>query len=299
MSAIVRKALSLALALALCFTFVGCAEKGEALTQEEIDQIMADSINATATAETYQFDMDMSMTIDVTGGEEAVTMSMTANGTGALNNTSQEMQMIMNGTMIMGIPGQATMEMSMNMEYYIVDRWAYIKVSMPGMVENWTKMELPSEAWEMMWDSQTKIDYGQELMELLDISFLDSESIDGVECYVFDIGLNMTEVADYILQLMPEMGEIGIEPEMLTNLLQKMSISQTEWIAKDTNLMLKADAQVLMEITPEDVGATAEDFEKITMDINIEVTIHDYNQPVSVMLPPEALNATEIEIPMM
>jgi hypothetical protein len=49
-----------------------------------------------------------------------------------------------------------------------------------------------------------------------------------------------------------------------------------------------------MEITPEDVGATAEDFEKITMDMNIEETIHDYNQPVSVMLPPEALNATEM-----
>jgi hypothetical protein len=49
-----------------------------------------------------------------------------------------------------------------------------------------------------------------------------------------------------------------------------------------------------MEISPEDVGATAEDFEKITMDMNIEVTMHDYNQPVSIELPPEALNATEM-----
>lgn len=294
MSAIVKKALPFALALALCFTFIGCAGE-ETLTQEEIDQIMANSINATYTAETYQFDMDMAMTANVTGGEQPAAVSMTTDGSGALNNTSQEMQMTMNGTMTMGVPGQATVTVNMSMDSYIVDNWIYTKVSIPGiMAEDWTKMELPADMWDMMWDTETKITQGQELMELAEISFLRSEAVDGIKCYVFDVALNMTKVADYILQLMPEIGEIGVEPDMLTNLLQKVSISTEEWIAKDSNLMMKTDAHVLVEITPEDLGATVEDFEKITMDMNINVTMHDYNEPTLIELPPEALSATEI-----
>ena len=48
------------------------------------------------------------------------------------------------------------------------------------------------------------------------------------------------------------------------------------------------------EMSPEDVGATEEDFGKMTMDMNIEMKLYDYNQAVSIELPPEALEAPEM-----
>lgn len=51
---------------------------------------------------------------------------------------------------------------------------------------------------------------------------------------------------------------------------------------------------VVLEMLPEDVGATAEDFEKMTMDMKGPVKYYDYNKPVTIELPQEALNAQEI-----
>jgi len=47
-----------------------------------------------------------------------------------------------------------------------------------------------------------------------------------------------------------------------------------------------------MEIRPGDVGATEADFQKITMDRNTEAKFYDYNEPVSIELPAEALEAS-------
>jgi hypothetical protein len=47
-------------------------------------------------------------------------------------------------------------------------------------------------------------------------------------------------------------------------------------------------------MSPADVGATEADFEKMTMDMNIGQRLYDYNQPVSIILPPAALDAEEM-----
>jgi hypothetical protein len=57
---------------------------------------------------------------------------------------------------------------------------------------------------------------------------------------------------------------------------------------------VKAAMDVVLEMLPEDVGATAEDFEKMTMDMKGPVKYYDYNKPVTIELPQEALNAQEI-----
>jgi len=49
-----------------------------------------------------------------------------------------------------------------------------------------------------------------------------------------------------------------------------------------------------MRMRPEDVGATEADFDKMVMDMNIAMRSYDYNQPVSIVLPPEAADAPEM-----
>jgi hypothetical protein len=51
-----------------------------------------------------------------------------------------------------------------------------------------------------------------------------------------------------------------------------------------------------MEMSPADVGATSDDFDKVTMDIEMVMRFFEYNQPVSVVLPDEALNAEEFSL---
>jgi len=280
----IRKILLLSLALVLCFAFVGCAQKGEVLTPEQIDQIVTEAVSAAVEANTYQFDMDMSVTMEVIGGTEPGTMTMDAVGTGAIDNVHKEMQMLM--TMTMNIPEQG--EQEMGMETYIVGEWMYMEMSVPEMDEQWMKMELP----EGMWETQNQLEQQMELLETAaEVKFVDSEIVDDVDCYIFEITPDMEKLADYLSQQLGMEG-INLGELNLAELFKEMSVK--EWIAKDSYLLTKTEVHMLMELTPEDVGATSEDFERMTMDLSMGMTVHDYNQPVSIELPPEAQDAIEM-----
>lgn len=286
-SNVIRKILLLSLALVLCFAFGGCAEKEETLTPEQIDQIVTEAVNAVDEAETYKFHMDMFMAMAVVGGTDPGTMTMGANTTGVIDNMNQEMQMVMD--MTMNVPQQD--EQQMQVEMYIVDEWVYAKMSMPGMGEQWMKTELTPE----MWETQKKVEQQIELLKTAkEVKFLGSEVVDGIQCYVFDIIPDMEKLVEYLAEQQSMLG-VGLDIAKLAEVFKNMSISIKEWMAEDSLFLTKATAHMLMELSPEDVGATEEDFEKMTVDMSVEVLAHDYNQPASVELPPEALEATTIE----
>jgi len=286
MSTMIRKILLLSLALVLPFALLGCAEEEETLTSEQIDQIVVDAVNAVAEAQTYKFDMDMFMTMAVVGGTDPGTMTVGANATGVIDNVNQEMQMIMD--MTMNVPGED--EQQMGMEMYIVDEWVYMEMSIPEIGEQWMKMELTPA----MWQTQQQIEQTMELLQTAtEVKFLGSEAVDGVQCYVFDIIPDMEKLAEYLAQQQSMLG-VGLDIESLAELFANMSVSIREWVAQDSLFLTKSTADLLIEVTPADVGAAPEDFDKMTMDLSTVMTVYGYNQPVSVELPPEALEAPEI-----
>lgn len=286
---IMRKVLLLSLALVLSLAFVGCAEKEETLTPEQIDQIVIDAANALAEAETYAFDMDASVTIDVIGGTEPGTMSLAADATGVIDSANKEMQLGMN--MTMNVPEED--QQQMGMEIYIVDEWVYVKMSIPEVGEEWMKMELTPEMWGL-WE---QVDQQVELLETAtEVKFVGSEVVNGIQCYVFDIMPDMEQLAEYLAQQQGMLGMGLAEMENLEELLDKTSLLIEEWIAEDSSLLTKAQANMRVEVTPDDVGAAAEAFHKMTMDLSMDMTVYDYNQPVSIELPPEALEAPEIPV---
>jgi hypothetical protein len=289
MPTMIRKILLLSLALVLALALLGCAEKEETLTPEQIDQIVIDAANALAEAETYAFDMDASETIDVIGGTEPGTMSLAADATGVIDNANKEMQLGMN--MTMNVPEED--QQQMGMEIYIVDEWVYVRMSIPEVGEEWMKMELTPEMWGL-WE---QVDQQVELLETAtEVKFVGSEVVNGIQCYVFDIMPDMEQLAEYLAQQQVMLGMGLAEMENLEELLDKTSLSIEEWIAKDSSLLMKAQANMRVEVTPDDVGATPEDFDKMTMDLSMDMTVYDYNQPVSIELPPEALEAPAIPV---
>jgi len=285
MSAVVKRILLLSLALILSFTLVGCVEGEGGLPQEEIDRIIANV--TTAQYDTVRIDMDMSMTVNVVGGSEPGETTMVGDGSGVMDMVNREMQIAMN--MTVDIPELGEQEMAT--EVYLVGEWMYTSVDIPDIGKQWIKMKATQDIWQ-----QSQIGQQIELLKTaVEVDYLGSEAVNGTACYVFEIVPSMEALGELLSQQASGMGGMDFGQLNLADLFKEMTVK--EWIAKDSYRVMKAEIDMVMEILPSDVGAIEADFDKMTMDMNIGQRFYDYNQPVSITLPPAALDAQEMPQP--
>ena len=71
------------------------------------------------------------------------------------------------------------------------------------------------------------------------------------------------------------------------------SFSVKQWVAKDTLFLIKAEMKMDVDVSGEAVGDDSAG--DVRMQFEMNLLMSDYNQPVSIELPPEAENATEVE----
>ena len=284
MPATVKRILLLSLALILSFTLIGCA--GGGLPQEEIDQIVANAATAYVEVNTGKFDYtDLSMTIEWVGGSEPGTVTMVGDGAAVIDIANREMQMTMN--MTMDIPEQGEQEIATAI--YVVGEWLYTMTEYAGEGGQWQKTELTEELWQQQKSYiEQQIDF---LKTAVEINYLGSEAINGTDCYALEITPSMEALGNLMAQQLQSLG-IDFSQLNLADLFKEMSVK--EWIAKDTYWVMKAEVAALLEMRPEDLGYTEDDFEKMTIDTNTGLTFYDYNQPVDITLPPAALDAEEV-----
>jgi hypothetical protein len=276
----VRIILALSLALVLSFTLVGC-DKG--LPQDEIDRIIENV--ASAQYDTVKMSFDMTMVMEVIGGPEEIDMTMVGDGTGIMDMVNREMQMTMDMTMDLPELGEQTVA-SKN---YLVGEWMYIGAEIPDFGEQWFKMEVMPGMWEQQNQLEQQVAFFKEYVE---IEYLGIEAVDGTDCYVFDIVPSIEALGDLLNQQASGMSGMDFSQMDLADLFEAMSVK--EWIAKDSYRVLKGEVYMRMQMTPDDVGAPEADFDKMVMDVNMTMSFYDYNQPVSIELPPEALDAAEM-----
>lgn len=285
MSAMLKKLLLISLALVLSFSlvaFAGCKEK---LPQEEIDQIIAGAL--AASYDTVSFDMGVPMTVEAEGGDAPGTMTVDMSGTGFIDIINQAMRMTIE--MDMSIPGAGPQDI--NAEIYVLEGWMYTGVDVPDMGEQWQKMELTEE----MWQQQDQVgQYVELLATAVEVDYKGTETVNGVECYVFEIEPDMDNLTEILSQETSTLGIINLSGLDLAELYQELSVK--EWLAKDSYLLQKTEIELVMEVRPGDVGATGDDFDKMTIDIGMTMRFYDYDQPFTVVLPPEALDAEEVPI---
>jgi hypothetical protein len=282
MSAALKKILLLSLALVLAFSlvaFVGCKEK---LPQGEIDQIItaADA----ASYDTVSFDMDMPVTVKMAGGSDPGTMSIIMSGTGAIDVVNQAMQMTMD--MEMSLPDLDPQAIDANI--YILEGWMYTGIEIPGMGGQWLKTELT----EAMWEQQGQVEqYVELLATAVEVDYKGIETVNGIECYVFEIEPDMATLAALTLEETSILGMMDLSAFNIAELYKELSVR--EWLAKDSYLLQRAEIELVFEVRPGDVGATSADFDKMTIDIGMAMRFYAYDQPFTVVLPPEALDAEE------
>jgi hypothetical protein len=251
-------------------------------------EIAVNSITATQKMKSLKFDMDSSMLFTLPAGKNAGTMAMQTTATAAINIPDQKMDIVMD--IMMDIPNQG--KQNMLAEIYSTDGWMYMKATAPGAADQWTRSKLTPEMWARQSQLAGMTDF---LKAPLGLEFVGSENIGGVDCYVLNVNPDINSLAGWMAGQMPS-GQTGIDVSNLnlSKILQSFTVK--EWIAKDTYLLskqqigLKLDLASLQPTSPGGSGP-------MNMDMNATLTYYDYGKPVTIQLPPQALNAKELPPP--
>jgi hypothetical protein len=276
----VKIILALSLALVLSLTLVGC---DQGLPRDEIDRIIENVANAQF--DTVRMDMDMTMNMEVVGGTDPGEMTMWGDGVGIIDMASHEMQMTMSISVEIPELGVQTVAT----DTYLVDEWMYTAVDVPVVGKHWFKREVTTG----MWEQQNQIEQQIELLRsAVKVTSQPDQTVDGTDCYVFEVVPSVEALGELLSQQTSGMSGLDYSQLDLADLFEEMSVK--EWIAKDNYQVLKTEVFMRMQMRPEDVGATEADFDKMVMDMNMTMRLYDYNQQVSIVLPPEALEAEEM-----
>ena len=282
-----KKILTMSLVLVMVLSFTACAKEPSA--QEIVDGVI-ESLDEIIT---YQIDVDM--TWGITGEFEGETVESTVvmdlDGVVDLENRQMKIDMTVN---VEGLPGSDKTEVGI--ETYLVGDMIYVIVYVPEMDPNpaWMKLEMPEGYWGEMSQVESQI----ELLEAAQVKVIGSETIEGTDCYVLQLTPDMEQLWQLAMQQPKLPGEEG--PDVVAEeFLQEMfsSVSVKQWIAKDTYFLIKAEIDMVfvsIELTAEAMGL--EEGVSLPTYISIVLLSYNYNQSVSIVLPPEAEEA--IKMPM-
>jgi len=289
-----KRTLAISLVLVAVLSFTAC-EGGQELPSAE--EIIDGVIEAMGDVRTQEFDMNMAMGMAGEAEDETFSMTMEMAMSGAVDIENKQMRMEM--AMSMATPGEEE-EVDMGVEVYLLDDEVYMMMDVPGMESAWRKSELTEEQWEEMMEVINLAESQLELLDMANVRITGTEEIKGVDCYVLQLTPDMEQLWNLAQEQMelsgqelPAFGEV-IDEDVIEEYLQEIfhSFSVRQWVAKDTYFLMKAEVDMDMELNPEAFGYPEEEG-LMTMDIAMSLLAYNYNQPVSIVLPPEAEEAIE------
>jgi hypothetical protein len=285
-----QKILTMSLALVIVLSFTACAEDIEEEVELPSAQEIVDGvIESLDEIRTCQFDMDMTGGMAGEGeGEGEVyeaTVVMDLDGVLDLENRQMKIDMTVN---VEGLPELDKIEMGIEM--YLVGDMIYMIMDVPLTVPMWMKLEMPEGYWGEMSQVESQI----ELLEAAQVKVIGSETIEGTDCYVLQLTPDMEQLWQLAMQQPRLPGEevLGVAEEFLQEMFTSFSVKQ--WIAKDTYFPIKAEIDMVIDPTSAAMGLQVEG--SVPARGSMVLLFYNYNQPVSIELPPEAEEAIEVPI---
>lgn len=285
-------------AIFMVLSFPGCGGNGAGseetvvgeLTEQELKDVLADSLLATANADTYAFSMDMDMDIEVKGGSEAGKMEISMKADVVANMADEEMQMDLDMSMEGDMEGMEGGSQVISAEMYVLDGWMYMKMKMAGMDEQWVKM-LATEDVMGTFNMDIVDQQLAPLESMVDIGFVKYESVGGSQCYVLKIVPDTAVMKEWLDQQQMTTGTAEWD-ELMADMFKELDYRL--WVTKDTKQIRKLKMIMSVEMNAEQVGMSGADFDIMTLYVDLEMEIKDYNKPVSITLPDEAEDAIEM-----
>lgn len=279
----VKKILIMLLLLAVVLPAAACTVEPSA--QEIVDGV----IEAWDDVKTQECDMDMTMDMTGEAEGESFEMTMAMSFSGALDIENKEMRADVSTDMTMPEEEAMVMEMAV----YVVGGTGYVMMDVPGMDPTWMKADLSAADWGEISEGIEQTGDQIELLKTAQVEVIGSEKVKGVDCYVLRLTPDLEQLWETAMQS-SEAAETGlpdVEEEFIQEMFRDFSVKQ--WIAKDTYFLMKAEIDMSVELTPEAMGYPEEEG-AMTMNIKMSLLCYNYNQPVSIVLPPEAEEATDM-----
>ena len=223
-------------------------------------EILAMTNNATASINTLR--LDSTADANIAGGEIAITIS-------ALEDV-QDRNMYISMCESMTSPA-----FTVKIESYILNNWMYM--SSPIATTKWAKTQLTEDIW-----NEWVKDYGANtelrwLQDFVDAEYVGIETINGTSCYKINVKPNVDALSSAFSTALNTTGNLSGNIK---------SSSCTAWIDENTSYPVKVSGDMTMEMSDQT--------QKMELSEHIVVFISNINQPVTVVLPVEAQNATVV-----
>jgi hypothetical protein len=278
------KILIMSLVLVMVLPFTAC---GEGVESPSAQEIVDGATQALDDIRTYEFEMDttLDMAGEVEGEAFEMTMGIVSSSALDLDNRQIELNMAVN----VALPEED--EIGMTVEAYLIDNIGYAMMDFPGTDPTWEKEEVSEADWEEVIEVISLAESQVELLETAEVEVIGSEKVKGVDCYVLQVTPDMAQLWETVMQqaTLGFGGEIGW-PALTEEILDKASYSFSvkQWIAKDTYFLTKVEIDMAIELTAEAMGVEEGE---ASIDSAMTMLMYNYNQPVSIELPPEAEEA--------
>ena len=259
------------LVLLILVAAIACGSSEQEITgQELIDGILASAENQA----TYRWEMNMGFTMSGTLEGEYGEMDYSMDNNGVVDMTAQEMQMDMTTTM--NVRANTQSEETVIAKVYVIDDMAYIGIVSQVTSTEWVKGDASEDFWEQ--DSVSQI---MELCYGAEAEILGTETVKGIDCYKAEISPGMDELLEFMRS---RIEKEGLPAELTENSISSYSIKG--WFAKDTFFPVKVHEEL-------DLTLDIEGDEAIYHFI-LDGVFYDWNESVSIELPPEAEEAEYI-----
>jgi hypothetical protein len=207
---------------------------------------------------TYAFDMTMKMYApDNSSGAASIDMNA-------------EVQVDKNNKKMHSVIQANYMGFTQNSEEYVVGDTQYTLAPQMG----WLKKESATD----LWADKDIIESQKAMMKDVPVSYLGTEKVDGVDCYVLEMKPDKSQMSRILGQ--QATGMEGLTQSEMADMVKEMTMK--EWVAKDTYMPKKIMTLIKVERTGKPLNM------EMTMDFS------DYNKEINIQLPADAKNARDM-----
>jgi hypothetical protein len=264
----------------------------ENLNQQQLQQMLSDSVTNYKNLNTYKFDVATDITTKVTGGSNPWGMTLNTKMGGGTNIASEQTQMKLDMSMAMVGLGQNGENQSLTYDMYAMPDWLYLNMFMPGMSAQWMKVRMSSTLKDKL--NLNTVDQQMESLNLpTKIEYLRTEKVDGIDCYVLSISPSEDELVRLLGKQAASSEKVDWQ-KIINDSGAFKNFSFLCYVAKDTSLIMRMVMNMTIELSAAEAGAETSDFDKMQMNLVMDMKLYDHNKPYSITLPDEAASAQEV-----
>jgi hypothetical protein len=262
------------------------------MSQAELEALLAECTANQESINTCRFDMDMDIITDVVGGNDAGKWTVFTRSNFAVNLASNQGQMYSEMSIEMEGFGEEGIVQDVTYDAYMYPDWIYYRMEVPGMGEQWMKMPTTEEL-EVNFNTDMAHEHLGLLESAAELELLWYEEVDGEECYVLSAVPDMEKFMQLVAQQQGSTQDVDWEEiATFTDVYKKFEYYC--YITKDSRMVKRIVYEMEIETTPEQAGASENDFDTMKITMSMDVKYYDYNEPFSMDLPDEAQDAMEV-----